>query len=341
MRFSLFAFFLLTLVALTGCFGGGDDDDGGGDGPPGDEPEPELPSYDPAPMGDALTEQEIQELALVFSDEPLTGGQDPWPSHLLKWISDDVFLLLHMNREDPLEADKVMWWGMGVRGTFCAESQPSPDFTHFHKRSAPTYAEGHGGSGGEEGYWLLHMNVEQFESPFGDTGPVGVHEEFGPTVPPTCGEEYVPPTFDPVGSDSLSNLELQAFNVVFADQPLVGGQQPWPSHLIKWVNNDTFLLMHFDAEDPLQSQKILWMGMGHRSTFCAHTQPDEDFTHFHSAMAPTYAEGHGGGIGQPGYWLLHAATHDFESPFGQTGGPGVDSMFGPTPAETCPDEMPA
>ncbi len=334
MRASPLIAILLALTALAGCTADDADDDG--DTPPVTPTQPTSPpNFDPAPMGRELTSQEIQELALVFNDEPLTGGQEPWPAHLLKWINDDTFVLLHFDNDDPLQATQLLWYGIGVRGVFCAEDQPSPDFVHFHQRDAPTYAEGHGGQVGEEGYWLLHLNVRDFESPFGQTGAPGVHEQFGPTPAPSCGEPYTHASFDPIGSDGLSALELAALAQVFDDDILKGGQQPWPGHLTKWVSEETFLLMHFDNDDPTEATKMLWMGLGVRSTFCQSTQPDPDFTHFHSSHAPTYAEGHGGAAHQPGYWLLHVATHDFESPFSQTGGPGVDPNFGPTAAGDC------
>ncbi len=336
MRIQALIALLLAMTALAGCTSNDSgDDDGDGDHTPDPGTMPETPTFEDAPMGSELSTQEIQELALVFSDSPLTGGQDPWPSHLLKWISDDAFLLLHLDNEDPLEATQVLWYGLGVRGVFCSEDQPTPDFTHFHQRSAPTYAEGHAGQPGAEGYWLMHLNVRDFDSPFGNTGLPGVHEQFGPTPPEDCGDDYQPATFDPVGSDGLSAIEREAFAAVFDDDILKGGQQPWPSHLTKWVSKDTFILLHFDNESPTEASKILWMGLGYRSTFCDTTQPDPDFTHFHKSHAETYAEGHGGVAHQPGFWLLHVATHDFESPFGQTGGPGVHAEFGPTPAPEC------
>ncbi len=332
-RTLLFAL-MLGFVAVAGCFEDdvADDDQTGGSE---DVPEDAPPAYDPAPMGRELTEVEIQEFALVFSDEPLTGGQDPWPSHLLKWINDDVFLLMHMNNEDPIVATQMLWWGMGVRGVFCAEDQPTPDFTHFHKYSSPTYAEGHGGEGGEQGYWLMHLNVREFESPFGPTGAPGLHEEFGPTPAPECGSDYARATHDPPASDGLQPIEIEALKVIFDDQPLRGGQEPWPSHLLKWVSEETFILVHFDQEAPGEGGKILWMGLGVRGTFCQSSNPGDGFTHFHRANAATYAEGHGGEPNMPGYWLMHVATHNFESPFGQTGGPGIHREFGPTPASDC------
>lgn len=338
----------LALLLLTAMFAGcvsetGDpsapsDPEDTGDA--GDEP---MPEFEPAPKGDGLSAQEIQALATAFSDEPLTGGQEPWPNHLVKWVNDDTFVFLHFDSVDPVadaaagNTPTMNWMGLGVRGVFCAEDQPTPDFTHFHKYSAPTYAEGHGGAGGEEGYWLMHINVREFDSPFGPTGAPGVHEGFGPTEPEPCGADYTPHSHDPPNSDGLDLAERQALAAVVDDEPLRGGQEPWPSHLIKWVNEDVFFLLHFNAEDPATAADatMLWAGIGVRGTFCTSSQPDEDFTHFHRSHSPSYAEGHGGTAHMPGYWLLHAATHDFESPFGQTGGPGVHQQFGPTPPADC------
>lgn len=340
MQRSLLVSMIAVALTLAGCLGGdapedGPDDGGGGD--PGVTPTP-PPSYDPAPMGSELTSTEIQQLMLAFNDSPLKGGQEPWPAHLIKWVNDDTFVLLHFDSDDVGQATQMLWMGIGVRGVFCAENQPTPDFTHFHQWDAPTYAEGHGGQPNEEGYWLLHVNVRQFESPFGATGAPGVHEGFGPTAAPECGAGYAQPSHDPPNSDGLDLAERQALALAFDDNPLRGGQEPWPGHLLKWVSNETFVLLHFNEDDPTSTSPDttnLWAGIGWRSTFCQSTQPDEDFTHFHRSHAATYAAGHGGAAHQPGYWLLHIATHDFESPFGPTGGPGVHQEFGPTPPPVC------
>ncbi len=318
------------LAMLVGC--AGPDDGDGGDG--GDEDEvPEPPTFDPAPQGSALTATEIAAMVAVFRDEPLTGGQEPWPSHRLLWISNETFILIHFDAENPLEATRVNWVGIGTKGVFCAQDQPGPEFTHFHKYSAATYAEGHGGEAGAMGYWLLHVWINPDVNPFGTEGPQ-VDYNFGPTPPPMC--ETVPePDFSPAGANGLSQIEMTALLTLMDDEPLRGGQEPWPSHALKWLNEEVFMLTHWDADAPSAASQMLWMGIGVRGDFCQADQPTADFTHHHASHAQTYDAGHGGQPGQPGYWLLHIAVRDFESPFGQTGGPGIDHDFAPTPAPMC------
>ncbi len=319
------------LASLAGCTDPDDGDDDGADDGGGDQPAP--PTYDPAPKGTALTTTDFAAIAAVFNDEPLTGGQQPWPSHAIKWVSNETFVLMHFDAESPIDASRVLWVGIGTKGVFCAQDQPGPEFTHFHKREAATYEAGHGGDPGTPGYWLVHIWVNQDASPFGTTGPQ-VDYNFGPTEPPMC--ETVPPAdFEPADADGLDTLERAGLVALFDDEPLRGGQEPWPSHAIKWLNEEVFMLTHWDAQDPSDADQLLWMGIGVRGDFCAADQPTTDFTHHHVSHAATYDAGHGGQPGQPGYWLIHVAVRDFESPFGATGGPGVHHEFGPTPPPMC------
>lgn len=81
-----------------------------------------------------------------------------------------------------------------VEGRWCAEDQPSPEFTHFH-RVAPVGAwdAGHGGSTpGERGYWQKHIAVEELNMPAmmgmdARTVPPGADGMFMPTRAPSCG----------------------------------------------------------------------------------------------------------------------------------------------------------
>ena len=87
-------------------------------------------------------------------------------------------------------------------GRFCqgeqarVEASYGPGFTHFHKQSTPGNdpAAGHGGVGGEDGFWFRHIAVTNI--PQGDMmagtgvpwGPVrpGIDYDFMPTAAPQC-----------------------------------------------------------------------------------------------------------------------------------------------------------
>ena len=54
-------------------------------------------------------------------------------------------------------------------------------------RKVRTAEAGHGGSTpGEEGYWLKHVAVDEFDMPWGRVKP-GIDMKFMPTTAPKCG----------------------------------------------------------------------------------------------------------------------------------------------------------
>ena len=121
-----------------------------------------------------VSPDEASAIEALFDDAPFAGGQAS--PYVAKWINENVFLFL-----EPA-ADGGAWphVGLGVRGTFCAESQPTPDFTRFQQHSASTWEEGRGGAGGEGGYWLAHLGT-------GAGSPtIGIDRAYDPTPPPTC-----------------------------------------------------------------------------------------------------------------------------------------------------------
>jgi plastocyanin len=132
-----------------------------------------------------LSPEEIAELAALFSDPTLTGGQIP--PRLGTWVNEGNFIFVQLDdREAPTA---VRYFGVGSIGTFCAETQPSPDFTHYHRFHAPAYREGHAGEPGEEdGFWLLWIAADRFETNDGRQVELGVDRAFSPTPPPVCGD---------------------------------------------------------------------------------------------------------------------------------------------------------
>jgi hypothetical protein len=58
-------------------------------------------------------------------------------------------------------------FGQGIKGRCCAESQPDhgkTGFTHFHRTTTPATGDtSMHGAKGEEGYWLKHVAVAEFD----------------------------------------------------------------------------------------------------------------------------------------------------------------------------------
>ncbi len=132
-----------------------------------------------------LAPEEVAKLASHFADPTLTGGQVP--PRLGKWVNEGNFIFIQL---DDLEAPTaVRYFGVGSVGRFCAETQPSTDFTHYHRFHAPEYREGHAGEPSEEdGFWLLWIATDSFESRDGRKIVPGVDRGFSPTPPPVCGD---------------------------------------------------------------------------------------------------------------------------------------------------------
>jgi len=100
------------------------------------------------------------------------------PNHV--WLDEGngrvQFLMFDKGVNDPTA--KLLFVGQGVKGTFCAESQPDggkTGFNHFHRANTPTSGDtSMHGPKGEEGYWLKHVAVAEF-----DDEPKGEHAGHG------------------------------------------------------------------------------------------------------------------------------------------------------------------
>ena len=132
-----------------------------------------------------------QQLTGAFTaDSPFTPDA---PDHLWFDVGDGTYLFLHTN--EPLaQATGLMFTGWAVEGRWCAEDQPSPEFTHFHRIArVGAWGAGHGGSTpGEPGYWLKHVALRRMEMPAMMGMPActiqpGADAMFMPTRAPTCG----------------------------------------------------------------------------------------------------------------------------------------------------------
>lgn len=144
-----------------------------------------VPRADFDPQGDGpLDAAEIEALTNAFHDQPFDGGQRA-PGYVFRWTTEDVFVFLVLNDPVPEDATQIDHFGVGVRGRFCANDQPTPDFTQFRQWNATAWDASHGGQAGDWGYWLLHAATRPLQMPWGSVG-VGTDRAHDPTPPPNC-----------------------------------------------------------------------------------------------------------------------------------------------------------
>jgi hypothetical protein len=109
----------------------------------------------------------------------------------------------------------------------------------------------------------------------------------------------------------------QQMSAFYNDQPFGGGQKT-PEHLFFAQPDGTFLFLHFDQEDPLKSNKLLWTGDAFPGKFCkgeagvTQAEFDAGYVHFHKKDAANWDAGHGGGPSyaktQDGFWFRHVSA---------------------------------
>jgi hypothetical protein len=136
------------------------------------------------PGAGKMTPDGIARIFSVFPENPLQGGQVP--PRMYRALNDQVLAFVQFDRNSAAQATELRYVGIFVRSKFCASTQPTRDFTHFHDLVAPAYAQGHGGAPGTIGFWGTWVAAESFESQGREVLP-GVDREFSPTPPPsTC-----------------------------------------------------------------------------------------------------------------------------------------------------------
>ncbi|HEU4683963.1 MAG TPA: hypothetical protein VFS39_05630, partial [Nitrospira sp.] len=89
------------------------------------------------------------------------------PDHV--WLDEGngrvQFFMFDKPVTDP--SARLLFVGQGIKGRFCAESQPDggkSGFNHFHRLNTPATGDtSMHGAKGEEGYWLKHVAVSEFE----------------------------------------------------------------------------------------------------------------------------------------------------------------------------------
>src|SRR5215211_1578499 len=132
---------------------------------------PATATPDPLPHGSALAKPDIDELAALFPDNPLIGGQSA--PRIYKWVNDDVAVFLQFDKARVAEATALRYYGISVKGVFCSEARPDRAFTHFDSLNAPAYGLGTP-SAGEKGYWLTAVAVDTFTNAQGKQVKPGV-----------------------------------------------------------------------------------------------------------------------------------------------------------------------
>ncbi len=149
---------------------------------------------------DQVSAYEMNQLVELYDDTPM---QPHLPNHKVLMLDDGTGMFLHFNAGYGNE-QTLNWIGTLVPGSFCKADQErviekyGSGFIHFHKANTPGTdpTAGHGGVGGEEGYWFRHIAVRNIEQgdpaesggmafPWGPISP-GVDHNFMPTTPPEC-----------------------------------------------------------------------------------------------------------------------------------------------------------
>lgn len=141
---------------------------------------------------------EMQQLVDFYKDSPITPAM---PDHKIRVLPDGSGMFFHFNAPYGQES-QLLWIGQLVPGRFCKADQQQVEaaygagFSHFHKKFTPgsNPEAGHGGVGGEDGYWFRHIavtNIPQGDMmkgtgvPWGPVSP-GVDVNFMPTAAPEC-----------------------------------------------------------------------------------------------------------------------------------------------------------
>jgi hypothetical protein len=269
----------------------------------------------------------VPTLRAAFVDNPFTGGQVAPRSY--RWVNERASVFVQF--DNPRDPTALRYVGIGVKGTFCAESQPrgpKGGFTHFHRLDAPAYAQGHGGPPGTQGYWLLWVAVDGFASSDGRQVAPGVDYAFSPTPPPSCGGPREP-TFDAPGAHRLARAELRALARLFPDHAVAGPRGA--ERLYRWVTGDTAVFLELDR--PSRARAVRYVGVAKRGAFCGADRPTADFAAF-EPFAPIRGDRRPR-RGASGLWHLGVAVDAFRMPWGRVR-PGVDREYYATRTPSCP-----
>jgi hypothetical protein len=102
-------------------------------------------------------------LAKAYTSEPIHPAM---PDHLWLDEGNDRVRLMMFSKPVSDPTAVLLFVGEGIKGRFCAESQPDggkTGYSHFHRAHTPAGDTSMSGPKGEEGYWLKHVAVGEFE----------------------------------------------------------------------------------------------------------------------------------------------------------------------------------
>lgn len=280
----------------------------------------------------SLTASDISSLASAFNDQPFIGGQkSPLFS---RWIGDDSFVFLQFDKAAATAAKALAYLGVGIKGTFCAETRPDKaggSFTRFQRYQAPDWTRGAGGRAGDQGYWLSFLAADRLTVD-GRSVPLGIDYQYPAPTPPSCATSQAA-SFSPAGAGKVSSDAISKIFAIFNEQPLQGGQVA--PRAFKTANDKVMAFVQFDKNTAKDATTLHYFGIWQKSTYCKSTQPSADFTHFHRLVAPSYSLGHAGPPNSEGFWGIWIAAQQFQSQ-GRDIPPGVDRQFSPTaPPTSC------
>lgn len=122
----------------------------------------------------------------LFTFEPF---DPPLKNHLWMKTDQDKMTFFHFAKPASAKENKLLFMGDAIKGRFCAEDQPDggkTGYVHFHSaQKADGHKHGHGGEKGQEGYWLRHIALGEFEMMNIQFTP-GVAHNFKATPAPSC-----------------------------------------------------------------------------------------------------------------------------------------------------------
>src|SRR5215472_1710301 len=206
----------------------------------------------------SLTSADIGALAAIFSDQPFIGGQVA--PLLMKWTSDSTFVFLELTGPAGTSTT-VAYLGLGVKGTFCAETRPDRDggsFTRFQRYQAADWAGGARGRAGAQGYWLSFLAVDRLVVG-GRTVPIGIDYGYPAPAAPSCGAGAAGPGFEPAGAGGPGADSIARMFALFDEQPLQGGQVP--PRVFKSLHDRVLAFAEFDRSSTTDARELHWFGI--------------------------------------------------------------------------------
>jgi hypothetical protein len=118
--------------------------------------------------GTAASPEAMQNIGQVLAKAYTFVAVHPNPPNHL-WLDEGngwvQFMMFDKPVSDPTA--RLLFVGQGIKGRFCAESQPDggkTGFNHFHRINTPATGDtSMHGAKGEEGYWMKHVAVAEFD----------------------------------------------------------------------------------------------------------------------------------------------------------------------------------